>query len=250
MPDNIDNTTIIDNNNEVSDDFYIIDNPNAIKDILSISVNHSITIKNNSSTIQMLITILQERLTTASSTISPPIVSTSPLNVSAIASPFPSVSTYESLSDSISSLSSSLPLDSSVTLSSITPLTTLISSISSISSIFPISPNPPISSNLAPSSNLNFICTSEGIALSSRTNWIAPIGSYKDPCYLCEYYGHGFNTCPNIQQNYWGRCCRCWVSPHESKDCHLRRGEKVPIPFKKNFLKQADLIKFFGRIEE
>ncbi|GES72558.1 hypothetical protein RCL_jg25299.t1 [Rhizophagus clarus] len=89
MPDNIDNTTIIDNNNEVSDDFYIIDNPNAIKDILSISVNHSITIKNNSSTIQMLITILQERLTSASSTISPPIVSTSPLNVSAIASPSP-----------------------------------------------------------------------------------------------------------------------------------------------------------------
>src|SRR5579884_3958100 len=63
MPDNIDNITIIDNNNEVSDDFYIIDNPNAIKDILSISVNHSITIKNNSSTIQMLITILQGKLT-------------------------------------------------------------------------------------------------------------------------------------------------------------------------------------------
>ncbi|GES91583.1 hypothetical protein GLOIN_2v1883110 [Rhizophagus clarus] len=239
MPDNIDNTTIIDNNNEVSDDFYIINNLNVIKDILSISVNHSITIKNNS-----------KRLTAASSTISPLIVSTSPLNVSAIVSPSPPVSIYGSLSDSISSLSSSLPLDSSVTSSSITHLMTLISSISSISSISPIFSNLPIFLNLAPGSNLNFICTSEGVALSSRTNWIAPISSYKDPCYLCEYYGHGLNTCPNIQQNYRGRYCRCWISPHESKDCHLRRGEKVPIPFKKNFLKLADLIKFFGRIEE
>ncbi|CAB4414863.1 unnamed protein product [Rhizophagus irregularis] len=111
MPDNIDsNTTIIDNNNEVSDDFEIIDKPNTIRDILSISVNQSITIKNNSSTIHTLTTILQERLTAASSTISPPIVSTSP----AIVYPSPPVSTYGSLSDSISSLSFSLSLDSSI----------------------------------------------------------------------------------------------------------------------------------------
>src|SRR6266540_1917782 len=56
----------------------------------------------------------------------------------------------------------------------------------------------------------NTFYTSNGVVLSAKTNWIALIGAYKDHCYLCNYFGHGFNICPNIKPEFLGRCCRCW----------------------------------------
>ena len=55
----------------------------------------------------------------------------------------------------------------------------------------------------------NIFYTSNGIVLSAKTNWITPVGAYKDHCYLCNYFGHGFNICPNIRPEFLGRCCRC-----------------------------------------
>src|SRR6266545_1705520 len=68
----------------------------------------------------------------------------------------------------------------------------------------------------------NTFYTSNGVVLSAKTNWIAPVGAYKDYCYLCNYFGHGFNICPNIRPEFLERCCRCWSGNHESKEC---RGE-------------------------
>src|SRR6266540_3591582 len=75
------------------------------------------------------------------------------------------------------------------------------------------------SSNSLSSTSRNTFYTSNGIVLSAKTNWIAPVGAYKDYCYLCNYFGHGFNICPNIRSEFLGRCCRCWSSNHESKEC-------------------------------
>src|SRR6266542_5820329 len=68
----------------------------------------------------------------------------------------------------------------------------------------------------------NTFYTSNGVVLSAKTNWIVPVGAYKDHCYLCNYFSHRFNICPNIRPEFLGRCCRCWFSNHESKKC---RGE-------------------------
>src|SRR6266498_1747056 len=68
----------------------------------------------------------------------------------------------------------------------------------------------------------NTFYTSNGIVLLAKTNWIVLVGAYKDYCYLCNYFGHGFNIYPNIRPEFLGRCCRCWSGNHESKEC---RGE-------------------------
>ena len=70
--------------------------------------------------------------------------------------------------------------------------------------------------------------------------------TYKVTCFLCGYYGHGLNTCPNIQE-FLEKCCRCWANYHESKDCFLSR---KAIPFKRNFLNLSELLKCFGQFEE
>src|SRR6266498_1053992 len=101
--------------------------------------------------------------------------------------------------------------------------------------------------NSLSSTSRNTFYISNGVVLSAKTNWIAPVGAYKDYCYLCNYFGHRFNICLNIRQEFLGRCCRCWSGNHESKEC---RGELQPIPFKENFLKPSELLKNFGLFEE
>src|SRR6266540_4407934 len=76
--------------------------------------------------------------------------------------------------------------------------------------------------NSLSSTSRNIFYTSNGVVLSAKTNWIAPVGAYKNYCYLCNYFGYGFNICPNIKPEFLGRCCRCWSGNHESKEC---RGE-------------------------
>src|SRR6266508_6733966 len=62
--------------------------------------------------------------------------------------------------------------------------------------------------NFLSSTSRNTFYTSNGIVLSAKTNWIASVGVYKDHCYLCNYFGHGFNICPNIRPEFLERCCR------------------------------------------
>src|SRR6266498_4109353 len=88
-----------------------------------------------------------------------------------------------------------------------------------------------LSLNSLSSTLRNIFYTSNGIVLSAKTNWIAPVRAYKDYCYLCNYFGHGFNICPNIRLEFLERCCRCWSDNHKSKEC---RDELQPIPFKEN----------------
>src|SRR6266498_790932 len=65
----------------------------------------------------------------------------------------------------------------------------------------------------------NTFYTSNRIVLSAKTNWIASVGAYKDYCYLCNYFGYGFNIYLNIRPEFLGKCCRYWSGNHESKEC-------------------------------
>src|SRR6266542_2224704 len=76
-----------------------------------------------------------------------------------------------------------------------------------------------LSLNSLSSTSRNTFYTSNRVVLSAKTNWIAPVGAYKDYCYLCNYFDHGFNICPNIRPEFLGRCCRCWSDNYESKEC-------------------------------
>src|SRR6266540_4594929 len=76
-----------------------------------------------------------------------------------------------------------------------------------------------LSLNSLSSTSRNTFYTSNGVVLSAKTNWIALVGAYKDHCYLCNYFGHGFNICPNIRPEFLERCCKCWFGNHKSKEC-------------------------------
>src|SRR6266498_5401350 len=104
-----------------------------------------------------------------------------------------------------------------------------------------------LSLNSLSSTSRNTFYTSNEIVLSAKTNWIAPVGVYKDYCYLYNYFGHRFNICSNIRPEFLERCCRCWSGNYESKEC---RCEFQPILFKENFLKLSKLLKNFGLFEE
>src|SRR6266540_7557453 len=65
----------------------------------------------------------------------------------------------------------------------------------------------------------NTFYTSNGIVLLTKINWIASVGAYKNYYYLCNYFGYRFNICPNIRPEFLRKCCRCWSSNHESKEC-------------------------------
>src|SRR6266542_1208125 len=83
--------------------------------------------------------------------------------------------------------------------------------------------------NSLSSTSRNTFYTSNGIVLLAKTNWIAPVEAHKNYCYLCNYFGYGFNICSNIRSEFLGRYCRCWSGNHKSKEC---RDELQPIPFK------------------
>src|SRR6266542_726241 len=62
--------------------------------------------------------------------------------------------------------------------------------------------------NSSSSTLKNTFYTSNGIVLLAKTNWITLVGAYKNHCYLCNYFGHGFNICSNIRSEFLGRCYR------------------------------------------
>ena len=93
------------------------------------------------------------------------------------------------------------------------PTTLLSDSVSSLGSVATTT-----STSTTPSSVLQkTFYTSNGVKLSAKSNWIAPVGAFKESCYLCSYYGHGGGTCPNINPEFLGWCYRCWSGRHETK---------------------------------
>src|SRR6266498_1893454 len=63
--------------------------------------------------------------------------------------------------------------------------------------------------NFLSSTSRNTFYISNGVVLLAKTNWIASVGVYKNYYYLCNYFGHGFNICPNIRPEFLERCYKC-----------------------------------------
>jgi len=87
-------------------------------------------------------------------------------------------------------------------------------------------------SSITSNSNKNIQESSENTPLSI-TNSPWPVLNHSSPCYLCHYYGHGNATCPNITENMFNKCIRCFNTNHLSTNCSQK--EQSPIPFKKNY---------------
>lgn len=90
------------------------------------------------------------------------------------------------------------------------------------------------------------IMTAWNTVLSKENkNWVNPFGNFTKPCFVCKYYGHSFQECPNIVPKYRGACVRCWISDHQSTRC--RRTVRDP-PFKDGFCPRADLLKILHEL--
>lgn len=75
-------------------------------------------------------------------------------------------------------------------------------------------------------SNTNTLESSSGVPIcDSNSPWATKY--YSEPCYLCFYFGHGFETCPNIQDDFKGTCLRCFGTGHKVSDCVIS-GQKNP----------------------
>ncbi|RIA95671.1 hypothetical protein C1645_756997 [Glomus cerebriforme] len=84
--------------------------------------------------------------------------------------------------------------------------------------------------------------TAKNVALDKHTNWFVPTYSQQKPCYVCHYFGHFFENCPNIHFTAYSKCIRCWQPDHTSQNCSLSRDQSVRPPFKSNFLYPNELL--------
>ncbi|RIA87715.1 hypothetical protein C1645_739900 [Glomus cerebriforme] len=93
-----------------------------------------------------------------------------------------------------------------------------------------------------PRSNQNVTYTAENVVLNKHTNWFVPTRPQQKPCFVCHYYGHIFENCPNIHSNAYNRCIRCWQHDHTFQNCQLPKEQTVRPPFKNNFLYPNELL--------
>jgi len=85
--------------------------------------------------------------------------------------------------------------------------------------------------------------TARNTPLSKRSNWFHPFTKYPHPCHLCQYYGHSFKVCPNIQEAFLGACRQCWSLEHNTKVC--KSPKRIP-PFKDGYRNPTQLIESLG----
>jgi hypothetical protein len=55
---------------------------------------------------------------------------------------------------------------------------------------------------------------------------------YNESCFICKYFGHGIQTCPNILSEYKGACIRCFQGGHFTDSCTNTQREP---PMKQGF---------------
>jgi len=81
--------------------------------------------------------------------------------------------------------------------------------------------------------------TSRNVSLSANDNWLIPTGLYTSPCFLCSYFGHGANNCPNLIDDYLMNCFKCWNPGHSVGECNLF---KAKTPFKEEYIPPGELL--------
>lgn len=91
----------------------------------------------------------------------------------------------------------------------------------------------------------NKICTSEGVELNHKENWLCPVlPSFTNPCKSCGYYGHTQKTCFNILPSYRSSCTKCWNDGHIRDKC---TNKKRDTPFRTGFVTPQKIIeKYMG----
>ena len=81
--------------------------------------------------------------------------------------------------------------------------------------------------------------TSRNVSLSANDNWLIPTGLYTSPCFLCSYFGHEANNCPNLIDDYLMNCFKCWNPGHSVGECNLF---KAKTPFKEEYIPPGELL--------
>ena len=89
---------------------------------------------------------------------------------------------------------------------------------------------------------LQTIYSSKDVKISKmNNNYLIPYHPFKDPCFVCKYFGHGIRTCPNIKKEFrsGNYCINCWETGHLAVDCS---GETKVSPYNKHFLSPEEII--------
>lgn len=86
------------------------------------------------------------------------------------------------------------------------------------------------------------IYSSKDVKISkTNNNYLIPYHPFKDPCFICKYFGHGMRNCPNIKKEFRGDnyCLNCWKAGHLAGDCS---GETKVPPYNEHFLSPEEII--------
>jgi len=85
--------------------------------------------------------------------------------------------------------------------------------------------------------------SAQNTPISEQTNWFCPLYQNHTRCFICHYFGHGIDACPNITKLASEHCIRCWKKGHASSNCPLPIDQASNPPFKPNFIYPSDLLK-------
>jgi len=88
-----------------------------------------------------------------------------------------------------------------------------------------------------------FLYSAQNIPICEEKNWFCPMYQTHSRCFICHYFGHGIESCPNVTKNPSRCCIRCWKEGHASNTCGLSLEQAVTPPFKLNFNYPTDLLK-------
>ena len=88
------------------------------------------------------------------------------------------------------------------------------------------------------------ICSAQDTPVNDQMNWFCPNYQGQTYCYICHYFGHGIEACPNISKSPSAYCIRCWQTGHGSQNCALTMEQAIRCPFFKiNFMYPSDLLR-------
>lgn len=116
--------------------------------------------------------------------------------------------------------------------------------LTNMSKVLPTTPTPtPIP--IPTPTNPQTIYSSKNVKISkTNNNYLIPYHPFKDPCFICKYFGHGIRNCPNIKKEFrdGNYCLNCWEAGHLGAECS---GETKVPPYNETFLAPEENHKSF-----
>ena len=98
--------------------------------------------------------------------------------------------------------------------------------------------------SLQPPSTITLYTARDVLLSKENGNWLVPYKTFTSSCFACQYFGHSYKECPNINKISGDVCFNCWNSGHSATKCKY---EKESPPFVEDYIKPDKLLtKYFN----